>query len=348
MRCGEAIYYAARATIGARLVRAALYRHFRGVTSHYLRAVRPGKSCPMATDGTVFDERLAQAAQHVEARLSQALAGAIGVPPRLQAAMAHAVLGGGKRFRPFLVIESARLFGLGPEVSIATAAAVELLHCYSLVHDDLPAMDNDELRRGRPTVWKAFDEATAILAGDALLTRAFEILADPASHPDPAVRAQLVLGLARASGASGMVGGQQLDLEAETSTSSLHTAAGVQAIQDMKTGALIRFSACAGAILASASAADMQALATYGSAIGAAFQIADDLLDAGGEAAQIGKRTGKDAQAGKATWISILGIEGARTRLAQLEREAATAVSVFGTRGDILAQAATFVAQRQK
>ena len=302
----------------------------------------------MATNETLFDERLAQAADRVEARLSQVLAGAVAVPPRLKEAMAHAVLGGGKRFRPFLVIESARIFGIGPEASVSTAAAVELLHCYSLVHDDLPAMDNDELRRGRPTVWKAFDEATAILAGDALLTRAFETLADPGTHPDPAVRAQLVLGLARASGASGMVGGQQLDLQAEASGSDLHTAAGVQAIQDMKTGALIRFSACAGSILASAPAAEVQALAAYGAAIGAAFQIADDLLDVSGDAAQVGKGTGKDAKAGKATWISILGIDGARARLAQLEREATAAVSVFGARGDVLAHAATFVARRRK
>lgn len=303
----------------------------------------------MAPNETLFDERLAQAAHLVETRLSQVLAGAAAAPPRLRAAMAHAVLGGGKRFRPFLVIESARIFGISPQDSASTAAAVELLHCYSLVHDDLPAMDNDELRRGRPTVWKAFGEAIAILAGDALLTLAFEIMAGPGTHPDPAVRAQLVLRLARASGASGMVGGQQLDLEAEdASRSDLHAAAGVQAIQSMKTGALIRFSACAGAILASAPGADLQALAIYGDAIGAAFQIADDLLDAGGNAAQIGKSTGKDAKAGKATWISILGIDGARTRLAQLEREAAAAVSVFGARGDALAQAATFVAQRQK
>jgi farnesyl diphosphate synthase len=302
----------------------------------------------MASNETLFDERLAQAAEQVEARLSQVLAATATVPPRLKEAMAHAVLGGGKRFRPFLVIESARIFGIDPSRSIATAAAVELLHCYSLVHDDLPAMDNDELRRGRPTVWKAFGEATAILTGDALLTRAFETLADPGTHPDTAVRAQLVLGLARASGASGMVGGQQLDLQAEASGSDLHTTAGVQAIQDMKTGALIRFSACAGAILASASAAEIEALAAYGAAIGAAFQIADDLLDVDGDAAQVGKGTGKDAKAGKATWISILGIDGARTRLAQLEREAVAAVSVFGARGDVLAQAATFVAQRQK
>ncbi|HEX6611980.1 MAG TPA: polyprenyl synthetase family protein, partial [Hyphomicrobiaceae bacterium] len=223
----------------------------------------------------MFDGRLSQAADLVETRLSQVLAdAATTIPPRLKEAMAHAVLGGGKRFRPFLVIESARIFGIDPAQSVAAAAAVELLHCYSLVHDDLPAMDNDELRRGRPTVWKAFDEATAILAGDALLTLAFEILADPGTHPDPAVRSQLVLGLARASGASGMVGGQQLDLEAEdASRADLHTTAGVRVIQSMKTGALIRFSACAGAILASAPEADLQALATYGDAVGAAFQI---------------------------------------------------------------------------
>ncbi|MFM9846857.1 MAG: polyprenyl synthetase family protein [Hyphomicrobiaceae bacterium] len=302
----------------------------------------------MASNRTHFDQRLAQAAQQVETRLSQVLAATAAAPPRLKEAMAHAVLGGGKRFRPCLVIESARIFGIGPEASVSTAAAVELLHCYSLVHDDLPAMDDDELRRGRPTVWKAFDEATAILAGDALLTLAFEILAGPGTHPDPAVRVQLALGLAQASGASGMVGGQQLDLEAETSGSGLHTAAGVQAIQRMKTGALIRFSACAGAVLASAPTAEIEALAAYGEAIGAAFQIADDLLDVGGHAAQVGKGTGKDAKAGKATWISLLGIDGARTRLAQLEREAAAAVSVFGERGDVLVQAATFVAQRQK
>ncbi len=305
----------------------------------------------MASNKTLFAERLAQAAELVEVRLSALLAGPSldDTPRRLKEAMAHAVLGGGKRFRPFLVIEGAHIFGIDPANSVSAAAAVELLHCYSLVHDDLPAMDNDALRRGRPSVWKAFDEATAILAGDALLTLAFETLADPATHPNPEVRAQFVLGLARVSGASGMVGGQQLDLEAETAArADLHTAAGVQAIQDMKTGALIRFSACAGAILASATAAEVQALATYGSAIGAAFQIADDLLDAGGDATQIGKRAGKDAQAGKATWISILGIDGARARLAQLERDAATAVSVFGARSDVLAQAATFVAQRQK
>jgi farnesyl diphosphate synthase len=302
----------------------------------------------MASNQTHFDETLAQAAEQVEARLSQVLAAAAAVPPRLKEAMAHAVLGGGKRFRPFLVIESARIFGIDPARSVSAATAVELLHCYSLVHDDLPAMDDDELRRGRPTVWKAFDEATAILAGDALLTLAFEILADPGTHPDPAVRAQLVLGLAQASGAAGMVGGQQLDLEAETSGSHLHTAAGVQAIQRMKTGALIRFSVCAGAILASAPVAEVEALAAYGDAIGAAFQIADDLLDIDGNAAQVGKGTGKDAKAGKATWISILGIDGARARLAQLEREATHVVAIFGERGHVLTQAVTFVAQRQK
>lgn len=305
----------------------------------------------MATNDAIFAERLAQAAALVETRLSALLAGSSlgAAPPRLKDAMAHAVLGGGKRFRPFLVIEGARIFGIEPSRSVAAAAAVELLHCYSLVHDDLPAMDNDELRRGRPTVWKAFDVATAILAGDALLTLAFEVLAHPETHPDPGVRAQLVLGLAQASGAAGMVGGQQLDLEAEApERSDLHTAGGIQAMQDMKTGALIRFSAEAGAILAAAPGTERQALDAYGKAIGAAFQIADDLLDVDGDPARIGKGTGKDAKAGKATWISILGIAGARARLADLERDAVSALSPFAQRGAVLAQAAAFVAQRRK
>lgn len=304
----------------------------------------------MASNDAIFAERLAQAAALVEARLSALLAGPSlgGAPPRLRQAMAHAVLGGGKRFRPFLVIEGARIFGIEPSRSVAVAAAVELLHCYSLVHDDLPAMDNDELRRGQPTVWKAFDVATAILAGDALLSLAFEVLADPETHPDPGIRAQLVLGLAQASGAAGMVGGQQLDLEAEApERSDLHTAVGVQTMQDMKTGALIRFSAEAGAILAAAPETERQALDAYGKAIGAAFQIADDLLDVDGDPARVGKGTGKDAKAGKATWISILGIAGVRARLADLERNAVAALSPFAQRGDVLAQAAAFVAQRR-
>ena len=296
-----------------------------------------------------FLERLEETAGSIEPRLAELLAAQRAAPSRLAAAMRHAVLGGGKRFRPCLVIESARLFGLAPANALDAAAAVEFLHCYSLVHDDLPAMDNDELRRGRPTVWKAFDEATAILAGDALLSLAFEILARPETHADASVRAKLVLGLARASGASGMVGGQQLDLEAETpGKHHLHGASGVQLIQEMKTGALIRFAVDAGAILAQPTAPLRAALGSFAAALGVAFQLADDLLDAEGDAQSMGKGVGKDMKAGKATWISVLGVEGARVRLAELEREAVAALAPFGDAGETLAGAAAFVTQRRR
>jgi farnesyl diphosphate synthase len=247
-----------------------------------------------------FEERLGEIAALVENRLAALLGqDALGAtPPVLGAAMRHAVLGGGKRFRPFLVIEGARVLGLPDVAALDAACAVECLHCYSLVHDDLPAMDNDEVRRGQPTVWKAFDEATGILAGDALLTFAFELLARPSTHADAAVRAALVLGLAEAGGSAGMVGGQVLDLASEKGdATSLHTLDGVSTIQRMKTGALIRFSAEAGAILASAAPELRRALRAYGEALGAAFQIADDLLDAEGDASATGKAVGKDAAA---------------------------------------------------
>lgn len=270
------------------------------------------------------------------------------VPPRLAEAMGYAVLGGGKRFRPFLVLESAKLFGIAPEEALDAAAAVELVHCYSLVHDDLPAMDDDALRRGRPTVHVAFDEATAILAGDALLTLAFEVLASPKTHPDAGVRCALALALARAAGPAGMVGGQQLDLEAESlPRQGAHDLDRVEAIQQMKTGALIAFSAEAGAILASAPEEDRQALAGFGQALGAAFQIADDLLDVEGTAAVVGKATGKDAAAGKATFVSALGVEGARERLRQLECEAVAKLARFGARADMLRHAVAFVSTRK-
>lgn len=298
-----------------------------------------------------FSEKLEETAGHVEARLAELLHShqPHGVPPRLGAAMRHAVLGGGKRFRPFLVIESARLFGMDPASVLNAAAAVEFLHCYSLVHDDLPSMDNDELRRGRPTVWKAFGEATAILAGDALISLAFETLARSETHVDGGVRAELVLGLARASGAAGMVGGQQLDIEAEARDNShLHAAPGVQMIQEMKTGALIRFAVDAGAILARAASSDRQALEAFGGALGMAFQLADDLLDAEGDAARTGKRVGKDIAAGKATWVSVLGVAGARSRMAELEREALSALAPFAGAAEALADAAAFVTDRQR
>jgi farnesyl diphosphate synthase len=298
----------------------------------------------------MLEQRLAEAASLVEARLSDLLGELTSArcPDRLRQAMAHATLSGGKRFRPFLVIEGAKLFGLAARQAVDTAAAVELLHCYSLAHDDLPAMDNDELRRGQPTVWKAFDEATAILAGDALQSLAFEILSRPETHPDPAVRADLVLGLARASGAAGMVGGQQLDMEAEhPSGKGLHTPQGVRAIQEMKTGALITFSAEAGAILASAPDHERSALVAYGRALGTAFQIADDLLDVEGDVVDVGKSLGKDASAGKATWVAILGAAGARARLNELEHDAAAALSPFANR-EVLEAAAQFVTRRRK
>lgn len=297
-----------------------------------------------------FEQRLGAIAAGVENRLAALLADeALGATPaELGAAMRHAVLGGGKRFRPFLVVEGARVLGLADVAALDAAAAVECLHCYSLAHDDLPAMDNDELRRGRPTVWKAFDEATAILAGDALLTFAFELMVRPATHPVAAVRAELALGLARASGPAGMVGGQVLDIASEKGAArSLHTLAGVTTIQRMKTGALIRFAAEAGAILAGATPSQRTALRDYGAALGAAFQIADDLLDAEGDAAAVGKAVGKDAEAGKATFVTVLGIDGARARLRELSAAARTALAPLGDAARDLAGAIDFVAQRR-
>jgi farnesyl diphosphate synthase len=259
-------------------------------------------------------------------------------------AMRYATLGGGKRFRPFLVIETAALFGVSQARSLAVAAAVECIHCYSLVHDDLPAMDDDDLRRGRPTVHKAFDEATAILAGDALLTLAFEILSRPDTDADPAIRSELVLGLARASGWQGMAGGQMLDLIAERTRVDLE---GVTLIQTLKTGALIEFSVMAGAILGRGAPAERRALARYSRALGLAFQIADDLLDVEGEAAEVGKATSKDAASGKATFVSLLGIEASKNKLKQLEAEAIGALDAWEGQADSLREAARFVGIRR-
>lgn len=270
------------------------------------------------------------------------------LPGRLVAATRHAVLGGGKRFRPFLVTESAALFGVPTEQTPNAAAALELVHCYSLVHDDLPAMDNDELRRGQPTVWKAFDEWTAILAGDALLTLAFEVLADPCTHGDPSVRLELVSLLAKAAGTTGMVGGQAFDLEADKlGTPKEPTAAYIRRLQCMKTGALIEFACEAGAILGLAGAAERAALRRYGAAVGHAFQIADDLLDAEGDATTVGKRVAKDAAAGKATLVSLIGVAAARAELFKAEQEAVEALARFGAQASVLVEAAAFVAKRK-
>jgi farnesyl diphosphate synthase len=271
-------------------------------------------------------------------------------PARLLDAMRYASLGAGKRFRPFLVVESASLFGVPREQALMAGVALECVHCYSLVHDDLPAMDNDDLRRGQPTAHKAFDEATAILAGDGLLTFAFDILARPETHQSPAVRVELVLALARAAGLGGMVGGQMLDLAAEgrfdRGVPQQLGEAEVATLQAMKTGALLKFACRAGAILGQASAAQRDALDRYGTAVGKAFQIADDLLDVEGDPALVGKQTGKDAEAGKATIVGLLGPEGARARLRTLVAEAETALAPFGAAAAVLIAGARFVAER--
>jgi farnesyl diphosphate synthase len=259
--------------------------------------------------------------------------------------MRHAALGAGKRFRPFLVVECARLFGVGPARSALAAAAVECVHAYSLVHDDLPAMDDDDVRRGAPTVHRAYDEATAILAGDALLTLAFDVLARPDTHPDAAVRIDLVRILSRAAGLGGMAGGQMLDLAAE------HEAAdepAIRRIQAMKTGALIAASCEIGAALGPAPAAARSALRAYGEALGRAFQIADDLLDAEASAESVGKATAKDAGRGKATLVALLGPQAAHAALADAVSECERRLS--GLRGDtsILRHAARFAAARKR
>jgi len=295
-----------------------------------------------------FTERLARHATRVEETLAQVLDDQAGVPERLGDAMRHAVMGGGKRFRPVLVLESAQLFDVGPENALRVAAALELVHCYSLVHDDLPAMDNDRLRRGRPTVWVAFDDWTAILAGDALLTLAFEVLSDPRVHPAPAVRGELVAALAKAAGAAGMVGGQTLDLMADKlGEPGAPTLAHIQLLQAMKTGALIRFGAEAGAILGEADDAGRRALAAFGDKLGVVFQIADDLLDVTSDAATLGKATGKDAAHGKATQVSLMGIVEARESLYGLARAAIADLAPFGERAHVLAAAVRFAAERR-
>jgi len=295
-----------------------------------------------------FAAALAEAAARTERMLEACLPPAAGAAgeAELAAAMRYAVLGGGKRLRAFLALEVAGLLGADGPGAERAAAAAECLHAYSLVHDDLPCMDDDDLRRGKPTVHKRWDEATAVLAGDALQTLAFEILADPATHPNPAVRARLVLRLAQASGHAGMVGGQAIDLAAEKAAQPLGVAE-VKRLQALKTGALIEFSAEAGAIVAEVPEADIARIRAYARALGEAFQIADDLLDVTGSEAEVGKRLRKDAGAGKATFVDILGIEGARARATELVAEAARQLAPFGPRAARLAEAARFVVGRR-
>lgn len=295
-----------------------------------------------------FVQRLGAAAGRIEQRLGELLA-ECGPEKgeRLAAAMQHALLGGGKRFRPFLVIESAALFDVPLESALDAGAAFECVHCYSLAHDDLPAMDDDAMRRGQPTVHKAFDEWTAILVGDALLTLAFEITARNKTHADAAVRADLTHLLAQAAGGRGMVLGQMLDLAAEKRGEPQQPSIEhVRRLQALKTGALLAASCEAGAVLGRASKAERAAVRRYGEDLGLAFQIADDLLDAEGDAATVGKATGKDSAAGKATLVSLIGIDAARRQLAEVVQSAERALEPFGNRAATLIEAAHFAANR--
>ena len=303
-----------------------------------------------------FKQALDQVAADTEALLDRLLApkpvaGELARPNRLLNAMRYASLGGGKRVRPFLVVETAKLFSVPRRQALMVAAALECVHCYSLVHDDLPAMDDDSLRRGRPTAHKAFDEATAILAGDGLLTFAFDILSRPQTHAKPDIRIQLISALARAAGIGGMAGGQMLDLAAEGRfTNGRGSPLGfgdVKTLQAMKTGALLKFACSSGAMLGGAPRKARAALERYGSAVGEAFQVADDLLDIEGDAATVGKATGKDAAAHKATFLSLLGVDGARKRLKTLIADAEKAIAPFGKDGAILKAAAHFIANRR-
>ncbi|ODS00601.1 hypothetical protein AUC68_15340 [Methyloceanibacter methanicus] len=298
-----------------------------------------------------FRSEMERVAGRVEQRLAALLAPDTASPEEpyetaapLGEAMRYAALGGGKRLRPFLLIQSARLFGVPEQNALDTACALECVHCYSLVHDDLPAMDDDALRRGRPTVHIAFDEATAILAGDSLLTIAFETVSAPKCHDDPAIRAELTHLLAKASGWQGMALGQALDLAAEQRPFSPDE---TTAMQKLKTGALFRFACEAGAVLGGADDASRAALIRYANAFGQAFQLADDLLDAQGDAAAMGKAAAKDAERGKATLVGLLGIEGAKAKLAGLVAEAEEALDPFGEKAGTLIEAARFVAERR-
>ncbi|MCH7487876.1 MAG: polyprenyl synthetase family protein [Proteobacteria bacterium] len=259
-------------------------------------------------------------------------------------AMRYATLSEGKRVRPFLVISSARLFNVSESCALRVAAAVEMVHCYSLVHDDLPAMDDDELRRGRPTCHVEFDEATAILVGDALLTKAFRVLSELDTHPDPAVRSELVTAMARAIGEEGMVGGQMLDLKAENANLGM---AEVTRLQRMKTGMLIAFACESAAILGKAPEPARHALHAFVHDLGLAFQIVDDLLDVEGDEKELGKKTGKDAAAGKATFVSLMGRDRARAQAEMLSGQATQHLEMFAEKADPLRELARFIVRRR-
>ena len=287
---------------------------------------------------------LKRTSEAVDAALEMMLPAPAGLHARVQEAMRYALFAGGKRLRPFLLMQSAGLFGVSPEFALRAAAAIECVHTYSLVHDDLPCMDDDDLRRGRPTTHRAFDEATAVLAGDALLTVAFEILADSRTHASGDVRARLVSELARAGGSNGMIGGQMIDIEAPTHTFGADE---VVLLQRMKTGALFEFCCVAGPVLGQAGAEHENRLREYARDFGLVFQITDDLLDVLSTAEKTGKAVGKDAEQGKATLVSLLGVEAARAHAEELARRAANAVGGYGTTAAHLQQLPLYLLNRE-
>ncbi len=315
---------------------------------HRETRVNVNLACTERHDGSrrsKLEGRLASFAESFEPVLHQALPLAGSIPAKLREAMEYASFGGGKYLRPFIVHAASQLFGVAGTSSLRVGAAVEAVHAYSLVHDDLPAMDNDDMRRGRPTCHIAFGEATALLAGNGLLTMAFEILASPETHESSEVRLDLILSLADAAGARGMLGGQMLDMEYETRPAGPNAA---EAVARGKTGALFAFCAGAGAILGQAQAAERRQLEDFGFDLGLAFQIVDDLLDAVGDEAVMGKRTGKDQQASKASFVALYGIDGARERLAKSHASALEKLTCYGPRAEEMRQIAGFVVDRNR
>jgi farnesyl diphosphate synthase len=312
------------------------------------RTLAVTQEATVPTDAALLEKDLPAEMTRVAALVEQSIDTLLpptdGAESRLIEAMRYATLGGGKRMRGFLVVEAASLFAVSPTCAARVAASVEMLHAYSLAHDDLPAMDNDDMRRGKPSTHRAFDEATAILAGDALQTRAFEILAEQDTHSDALVRCELVAALAAASGARGMAGGQMIDMVTEGQELD---GPGVARLQALKTGRLIQYSAEAGAILGRAPSHQRHLLTAYGRDLGAAFQIADDVLDVEGDAAAIGKTAGKDVAAGKATMVSVLGLDRAKAHAEMLAQQAAAHLESFGPRAANLRALAAFAVTRR-
>jgi farnesyl diphosphate synthase len=291
-----------------------------------------------------LESRLAETADRITVALDALLPRAQGPEARLLSAMRYAALASGKRLRPFLTLEAGRLFDADETALLRTACAIECVHSYSLVHDDLPCMDDDDLRRGQPTAHKAFDEATALLAGDGLLTYAFEMLADPRTHPDARMRALLITGLARAAGPQGMIAGQMIDMNAGEIGDDLIA---ITRMNRLKTGALIGFAVEAGAMIGAAPEEARHALGRYANDLGMAFQMVDDILDATASAEETGKATGKDAAAGKVNYVTVLGVEGARTRVQLLAQQAKAHLTMFGGRAAVLNAVMDFVVQRR-